>query len=276
MTHSQRLVCVIKSQGKVLRESENGVALPFGAEYSVLVKNLDSKRIQIAVSIDGQDAAGRLIVNANSELELERYIKNGNLQSGNKFKFIERSPAVEQHRGVGAEDGLVRVEAWTEIPQVQYTITTSTYPAWYPPRRRRFDDYNHTGGTLRSSSIRGMSVGGGTTTSNFLGNLQSEQNIGETQVSYSATVDNATTYTLNDAGITAPGSESNQRFVTVPDFLCETQSTVVVLRLRGVVGNQVVQRPVTVDRKPVCVTCGRHNKGSSKFCSQCGTALVIL
>ncbi len=44
---------------------------------------------------------------------------------------------------------------------------------------------------------------------------------------------------VNDAGITVPGSESHQRFVTVSDFPCEAQSTVIVLKLRGIVGNQV-------------------------------------
>ncbi len=274
MTHSQRLVVVIKHNGKVLREDGNGVMLPFGAEYSVLVKNLDSKRIQIAVSIDGQDAAGRLIINPNSELELERFIRNGNLQSGNRFKFIERTAAVEQHRGVGAEDGLVRVESWTEVQPMQYQHWYFQPQPMVP--HRRWDD-----GVLRSNSLRSSGIGGassslGTTftnpttytsaSSNFIGNVQEA----------SCTLDSAFTATSTDAGITVPGSESNQRFVTVSDFPCETQSTVVVLRLRGVVGNHVVQQPLTVEVKPKCVTCGRQNRGSSKFCSQCGTALVIL
>jgi len=38
----------------------------------------------------------------------------------------------------------------------------------------------------------------------------------------------------------------------------------------------VVETPITVDRKPECVTCGKVNKAVNKFCSECGTALVLI
>ncbi len=273
MTHKKLLVACLKVNGKVLREADETVSLPFGAEYSVLVKNLDSKRIQIAVSIDGQDAAGRLIIGPNQELELERFVKNGNLTAGNKFKFIERTGAIEQHRGVGAEDGLVRVEAWTEVPAPQYVWPT-IHHYYLDPIPGVTLGGQHTNSVKRSRIAGSSATLGGTVTSSSTG-------INYVQNEMSATCDSMDGAQLDcafhsDAGITVPGSESNQRFVMVSNFPCEAQSTVIVLKLRGVVGNQVVRQPVTVQAKPKCVTCGRQNKGGAKFCSQCGTALVIL
>lgn len=88
--------------------------------------------------------------------------------------------------------------------------------------------------------------------------------------------DTASLDAVNDVGITVPGSESQQRFNSVAGFAVEPQSTVIVLRLRGVAGNVVVQQPVTVRTSLQCATCGRHNKGHARYCSQCGTALVII
>jgi hypothetical protein len=80
----------------------------------------------------------------------------------------------------------------------------------------------------------------------------------------------------NDAGITVPGSHSNQEFQSTYGFETESNSRVIVLQLRGVVGDKPVAIPVTVDRKPVCPTCGTTNKPQNKFCKECGTALQLV
>jgi len=57
MVYSKKFVAVIKCNGKILRETskDNDVILPFGAEYSILLKNLDHRRAVAEVSIDGVD-----------------------------------------------------------------------------------------------------------------------------------------------------------------------------------------------------------------------------
>jgi hypothetical protein len=110
--HKNNFVVCVKVGGKILREKKDQVALPFGSEYSLLLKNLESRRAQVKVSIDGDDVTGSrwLIIQPNGTLELERFIRNDNLKEGNRFKFIERTDAVEKGRGIKADDGLVRVE----------------------------------------------------------------------------------------------------------------------------------------------------------------------
>lgn len=262
MTHRERLVAVIKSQGKILREDNGAVTLPFGAEYSVLIKNLDSVRIMVKVSIDGVDATGgtRLIVPPNSDLEFERFIRNGNLAEGNRFKFIERTAQIEEHRGIKADDGLVRIESWAEM--VTQFVPTVFYQQPTLPRRRRWDDR---GATWTSGIARGSLGPSG----------QSQNTIYSRSMGVSQETQNFCS-ALNDQGITVAGSTSNQTFISTSGFPLQSTSTVIVLRLRGVLGNVLAQEPITVQNKPRCVTCGRVNKGTSKFCSNCGTALVIL
>ncbi len=104
--HQTGFVACIKVNGKILRESNDTVSLPFGSSYSILIKNLNSVRSQVKVSIDGTDATDgtHLVIPANGEVELERFIRNANLTSGNKLKFIERTEGIESHRGIKAED----------------------------------------------------------------------------------------------------------------------------------------------------------------------------
>lgn len=270
MTFKENVVVVVKANGQILRETGDTVTLPFGCEYSILIKNLNSVRIQTKVSIDGVDAteSTRLIVQPNSSIELERFIKGGNLQAGNRFKFIERTAGIEQHRGIKADDGIVRVESWVEyiqpvvnVPIVHYYNDLRPYhhpwnPCW-PPYRPT---------VMRSNVMRSNSAWSGSRTS-------------ASEVMRSAAIDNINSVPseLNcDAGITVAGSQSNQQFHSVLGFQTDPQSRVVVLRLRGEVGGIKVRKAVTVKCKPKCVTCGKSNKGGAPFCSSCGTALVII
>ena len=96
--YQDRFAVAIKHNGKILRETKELVHLPFGSEFSVLVKNLNSKRAKFTLHIDGTDVLDgeEIIVNGNSEVEMKRFIRNGNMAEGNAFKFIERTAAIEE------------------------------------------------------------------------------------------------------------------------------------------------------------------------------------
>ena len=285
--YSNRFVTAVKINGRILRESGDSVALPFGCEYSILLKNLDSLRSQVKVSVDGQDATEgtSLIVNGNSSLELERFIRNGNLGSGNRFKFIERTAAIEKHRGVQCEDGLIRVEFQFEQPLPEtiqhvtheYITRHHYYDDWswpyrpYPwnPWRGPYCNTSYASGSTHSSSsprVRAMSAH--PTRSRI-----PSRNLGS---SAGATKDSAFVGAMqNTSGITVPGSQSNQVFNSVMGFPLQQQKHVIVLKLVGSIGGVEVEVPVTVDKKPECSTCGKSNKANMQFCGQCGTALAV-
>lgn len=237
--YDNRFVVALKHNGKVLREFGDIVYLPFGEEYSIYLKNLNNRRAQVSVSIDGSDVGdgSTFIINANSEMEIKRYIKNGNLTNGNAFKFIERTSAVEDHRGAKIDDGILRVEFWYEQELKLNNILSTTRPEYYP----------------KSTLARGMC------TNSTLDSMVISSSV------------------ANDVGITVPGSNVSQEFRTVNNFKSEMTSDIIILRLVGeTVDNVEVRKPVTVSVKPECVTCGKKSKAKSKFCSRCGTALAIV
>jgi len=290
MMYSQRFVAAVQVNGKILRENQGTVTLPFGCEYALRLRNLNSRRAQVQLSIDGQDAAGKLVIGPNASIDLQRFIRNGNLSSGNRFKFIERSAAVEAHRGIKADDGLIRAEFWAQKEPPKETLETiirrhyvDDYGPWYPrppyPRSRPYPWGTLMKSTLGSGSPRvgglpsrpgfGSRSGGpirGGPSASLGDDIERGNQMASTQGMTS----------FNDAGITVPGSESHQQFINVAGFPLESQSTVIVLQLRGEVGGVAVAVPVTVQHKPTCTTCGKVNKAVNKFCSECGTALVLI
>ena len=124
--YNQKLVASIKSKGKILREFKDTVYIPFSSEYSILLKNLNTVRAVVNVFIDGENAVpGGLVIDPGRSVDLERWIKNGNLTEGNRFKFIERTAKIEEGpRGIKEEDGLIRVEYQFELPALLSMLTT--------------------------------------------------------------------------------------------------------------------------------------------------------
>jgi hypothetical protein len=276
MMYNQRMVCCLKANGKVLREFNDTVYVPFGSEYQVYLKNLNSVRALINITIDGVEAVpGGLVLNANQEVNLERFVTN--MTSGNRFKFIERSAGVEAHRGVKAEDGLIRVSFKYALPTPAPLWTTWTTTTHYPPYNNQwYSTSDTTDGqvnpwtTPRGTKLRSGGAGGASASLSSMASATaaSSQQVFMNSVSKS--------FNSNDVGITVPGSVSDQKFVTVADFVTETTEHVMILRILGETENVKVERPVTVKAKPKCVTCGRVNKATSQFCSACGTALMIV
>jgi len=255
MYFMKNFVLAVKCDGKILREKKDIVYMPFGKEYSLLLKNLSSQKASVSIEIDGQDVlnGSKLIINANSEIELERYLKD--LDKGNKFKFVEFTDDIKNHRGRKISDGIVKISYrfekyykplewyWNINQNINYPLTT--FPAIYLK-----DTYISNSNYMDSSSttLKSMSI------SNCACSLDS----------------------FNDNGITVPGSISEQKFKQATIGELEDQEYVITLQLKGRKNESEVKQPLTVDMKLVCITCGKSNKSVSKFCSNCGTSLEII
>lgn len=243
--YNNKMVVSIKSNGKVLREVKDTVYLPFGVEYSIYLKNLNTQRAKVYISIDGKDiCSGAIVVNPGQSIDLERFVENN--YTGNRLKFIARTKKIEDHRGIGAEDGIIRVEfAYEEKPV--YTTRQPIYPMTYDIWQQPYHTPVCCDAVAQSYSCSTISS---VTTNSVLRSMA-----------------------VNDAGITVPGSISNQEFTTIQDFKTG-ESEVIVLKLLGEVGDQKVSYPITVKTKKECPTCGTINSFKSKFCFECGTSLV--
>lgn len=271
--YANKLAVAVKHRGKVLQEFGEVVYLPFGTEYGLLIKNLNSVRASVKVRIDGQDVTEgvTLVVPPNSSIELERFIKNGNLNKGNRFKFIERNAAVTAHRGARVDDGLIQIDWAFELirstikgaPEFVSTVNSSTPREWW--------NNGTTGGWGGSGSLTGGPV------------LMPGQN----SASASRGVESWSTDTYGAAaapsqpspapGVTAPGSVSNQQFHSVGWFETEAARHVMIIKLTGeAAATGAVQNTVYTRSKVGCTMCGHKSRPTSRFCSQCGASLNVI
>jgi len=163
--YKNNFVVAIKCNDKILREQDGKVVLPFGSEYSILMKNLNSERAVVSVYVDGEDATGcrRIVVNSNSETELEGFKKNSEVR--NKFKFIKKTEKISKHRGDRIDDGLIRVEFTFEKPEETYSYT-DPYPFDYSLYKKHSYSYDRSCYSLCCNT--GITVDGSETRQNFI------------------------------------------------------------------------------------------------------------
>lgn len=261
--YSDKFVLAIKCGGQVLREDKDTVHLPFGSEYSIYLKNLETRRAQVRVWIDGSEVTKdvNLVVSAGQAVDLERFIRNGNMKAGNRFKFIERIQAIEEHRGISAEDGLVRIEWQFEVPCV------------YEKNPWVFTNYSHNPILYRSHDrIPCSSVDYGDTSYRMISETSDHSSVIDCSTSLFNTSSVANRPT-NQAGITAEGSISDQKFHEVSSFSVEPERHSMVIKLLGKSGEAQIAQPILVRTKTCCSQCGKKSKGRAKFCSGCGAGL---
>ena len=295
--YGNKLAAAIKANGRVLKEFKDTVYVKFGSEYSVYMKNLNTTRALVNVFIDGTNITpGGLVINAGQEVDLQRSIANGNLTEGNSLKFIERTGAVENHRGIKLEDGIVRIEYQFEMPRPVVNISdvwwkdkiTGGYnpsqDLWNGPRYATTNTVGTAGAMSRSINVNGMlrsaDYSSGETMKAQATSAATEYFATNNIKVQSAVHDGMATmdsyFPKNESGITVPGSKSAQKFQTVYVGALDPQTHSIVLKILGETpDNEPVRKPVTTKHKPKCVTCGKQNKATAKFCTECGTALEI-
>ena len=306
--YHEGLVVVVKSNGKILRENKDEVYLPFGSEYAILLKNLETRKALVKISIDGADVldGNSLIIDPNTETNLEGFMK-GSIAK-NKFKFIKKTKEISDHRGDRIDDGIIRVEYWFEqLVEKKHIVTEHVHHFynyyncnnnctfccnWECPHRRNSYPYKETtywyGTRYGGTSVDGV-------TQDFFSDGKGYNNLGAQSVNnfYSSTLGNIGSNVnknsnveemcsksilreqqVPDEGITVKGSETYQAFRYANIGPLEDTSKVILLRLIGSKeSGQIIKEPVTVKTKKSCPTCGRRSKSHLKFCSSCGTFL---
>ena len=255
MMYYNNFVSVIKCRGKVLREDSKGVVrIPFGSEYTILLKNKDSRKGVVNVEIDDESVAAGIIVDGNKTVELKGSLDK--LWVRNKFKFIQKTKEIQDYRGDRLGDGLVRVEyrfeKKVEEPVWYYTPPVVIWPDnGYP----KINPVRYDGGT-------------GVNTSDCVYTCSNSTMVGTSAPTKCSTLPKS------DEGITVKGSKTRQDFVYGYTNELESQSSVIILHLRGLNKKyKKVKKAVTVKTKLRCPTCGRRSKSSMQYCGGCGTFL---
>lgn len=287
MVYHEKFVATVLSDGKVLRENrekdDDILALPFGSEYSLRFKNLNSTRAAIDVSIDGQDVldGSQLVISPNDDLDLEGFMKGDSVL--NRFKFIKKTKQISDYRGDRIDDGIIRIAfrfekkpAIVDTVEIRKRVIYDDYwSPWYPvkpliPRNPR-PWYGINDEPVYGASVDNVNLNDDFTSTRSLNphvyHVSNCSNLSQQNSDFD--------YSSLEDGITVKGSDTNQKFSNTHLNAMEEKEHVIILRLRGYDSKKkVVTKPLTVKSKIQCETCGTKSKSSMKFCPNCGTRLL--
>ncbi len=280
-------VAVLIVGDKIQKESDNGtVVIPFGSEYVLRLKNKLRKRAVADVWIDGKIACKGIVVDANGTVDLERFVEDGNLSEGKRFKLVRvTDPKVDQPND--SENGNIEVNFYPEkdAPVVEKTII---HEYVHDHRHTRYDLLGHcidccTDIWCRSChpnviyKYGGIPLGNGgvtytagvyTSGNISLSNPNSVVTSNSLNVSYSSDTKNLqasvdASNLVGEAAATVGGSISNQVFSSIFVDVDRSKPTTIRLTVKGL--SKVIE---------TC-KCGYKRKKDVKYCPNDGTQLVV-
>ena len=175
--YNNNFVAVIKSNGKILRENLNGeVMLPFGSNYSILLKNLNTVDVVVNIEVDGENVLqdNNLVISPNSDFELLGKLKD--LNKSNKFKFIHKTDQISNYRGDRIDDGIVKITYSFVKPPVStinpWVVRYKSVPAAYS-NYRSSDIFCCVSGVYEGITVKGEEFNCDFTTT-IVGDLESK------------------------------------------------------------------------------------------------------
>ena len=284
-------VIAILHNNKPLRESfQNGsqtVCLPFGDEYTLRLKNKTGFRAYASVTIDGTEVSPgrRFLLHAGQTLDLERFILDGDLEKGKRFKFIsleEGTRTGEIQDPTNALNGLISVSFY---PEQIWTLTTPL-PHWLnqpiQPAVGSFLGYNSTlercgpGGVAQDfyAAINGSS--GGVCSPLVMGASGATSCVNDLATAFAVNSSSPVAPT-SSAGATVEGSDSSQRFTDSHESFVVGGPITMTIQLKGRVQPTVDVYKVNVkcnncDVKTFGATIPKGQSVAVAPCPNCGVS----
>jgi hypothetical protein len=236
------VVSILNHENKIVREEAgdyNRVArVAFDSEYKIRIQNKTRRRAYARVEIDGMEVSPgrRFVLGPKESVDLERFILDGDLSAGRRFKFM----SLEK----GAATGEIQDPTSLENGKIKVTFE----PEIEPPSIK----YSHNGGQsiLRGRGMPqtyGASSGGnypmmGTTQAFYTSSNQGSPGVDTGHVSTnnyvapqgSDTLERAIEpQTVSELGATAEGSVSDQKFTDSHEFFFTETPVEIVIMLKG-------------------------------------------
>ena len=301
--YSNKLVACVKANGKTLREKGEQVFLPFGCEYTLWFKNEHTRKVQITVEIDGTDVLfdKALLLGPGETMDLKGFVRDTYDSDENRaFRFIEKTDQISEFRGDKVEDGLIKVmyQFERERPNFEHIVRPAVQEHHYHHHHHR--DYYHlprtpfpgpycgtSDSTVRTKGMgqaRGATLGASNSVhdgvpASFSCNV-SDTLGGDFDGAVAASAQctdsvNLSMDSFNDAGINVEGQATGQSFQQGHIGALERQKYTMVFQLKGIDHNVEVAKPVTVQLKKKCSTCGKSWKSSFEYCPNDGTFLRV-
>ena len=280
------VVAIRNDNGEVLRESSGQeVYLPFESEYSLRLKNNNNRRAVAEIFIDGTKVLGdhKIIVDANSFVDVERFCIDGDLNSGRKLRFVKADESDSRVQDpTSPENGIVKVRFWLEKNDRTIIINHNPwghnwdYWSWKKHTHNyEYDPPDYVTGKQDRVSGSGKKGGFCAPPGDSSSTMGYVENVGSSSVNYSCNLNDSLEIKssagfmhrgVEEKGATVEGSYSSQSFSEGTIGELETRYTEIVLTIKA------SKSPVTVrdTRTKYCSDCGYRAKRMAKFCMECG------
>jgi len=270
----------IKVDGKIIDDENGTVALPFGKEYAIRVKNKNTRDGVAQIYIDGRNVTekGDLIVHSGDIVEIERYVEN--LNNGRKFKFVSLDDVNSSERD-NPKNGIIEIRfRLTKEPVERIIYHHPIVEHYYYPRKIiHWNEYPYydppwtpnNWGTITKGTIDGITT---TETGNinaFYCSNSSSTTLNNPSISCSNSCSN-----VSDVfdGKTVEGSYSGQRFNYSFIGTLEEKETIIRLKIVGYDEKGLNEMTRKATGGKYCGQCGKMIAGDSKFCDECGVRLI--
>jgi len=312
--YKNSFVLAIKNGDRqILRETtDQTVSLPYESTYSIFLKNKNNCSAGVELSIDGEDILGgeKIIVPANGNIDLERFVKEGAESDGCEFKFtkptkelasgkkkknigkiVARFYLEKKQQNAEEDDDMI---SWKKIkkeidkiedrkPYLSYPVPyLLPYPVpYYPPhyRYRRWwerewisDEPPYPYGT---TTPRFFHDGSGNSTWTTI-SCNSSSFDGDISSSFSISSNSSdTVFLANDNSSSSLSGitiegEESEQDVDM-DYIGELSDKCTVICLT--IKPSIKALTVSKTKKKHCPDCGSSNKNIAKFCMNCGKKL---
>jgi hypothetical protein len=230
------VVSILNHENKVVREEAgdfNRVArVPFDQEYKIRIQNKTRRRAYARVEIDGMEVSPgrRFVLGPKESVDLERFILDGDLSTGKRFKFM----SLEK----GAATGEIQDPTSLENGKIKVTFE----PEIEPPTLK----YSHNGGQsiLRGRGMPetyGSASSNNNTTQAFYSSTGGTPGVETAHVSTNCVVPQGfdtlersiEPQAVSELGATAEGSVSDQKFTDSHEFFFTENPVEIVIMLKG-------------------------------------------
>ncbi len=252
---SNDFVVSILKDGTIIQDNKAGiVTLPFGSEYSIRLRNKNSRRALARVYIDEENVTENgIILPANSYVDLERPTNNPNC-----FKFVSIKSDDAANAGKRSQtdgrNGVVRVE-WQLEKEIKWVYPSNPWPIYTENPWKKY----HTEPTWTCTQYGPAQSGA--PSSFMMGFNSCEREEKTSRGIHSA--EKSARKKLSE-GCTVEGSASDQTF-TYGNIQVEGPITTIRLILQGYICKEGTQKGL------YCESCGAKAKSkSAKFCYVCG------
>lgn len=305
--YKNNFVLAVKNEdGQVLRETtDQTVSLPYESTYCIFLKNKNNRAAGVELSIDGEDilSGEKIIVPANGNIDLERFIKEGAGADGNKFKFAKPTKeriSGKKKREIGkiiarfyleksqqdaeknSEEELLgeikkeldkikdRNPPYIPVPYPYPVPVRPTYRRWwekwpYEPPYWNSPDFTYTISATTESLY--MPIWKETAETSWTSSSTSFCSSGENSCDTLFLANESSNSDLS--GITIEGDESDQDVDMDEIGELSKKFTEICLTIKP----SVKALTVSKTKKKYCSNCGSVNKNVAKFCINCGNKL---